>query len=98
MQIIFLTLNVWNGGKLFDEIVAFIKKEDPDIVALQEMYNGTDPSLERQYRSFSEFKNALGYEHASFSPAFLDHLPPLPVEQGNAIYSKYPILSTVTTF
>ena len=34
MKIKFISLNVWIGGVLFDNIVDFLKKEDADIVVL----------------------------------------------------------------
>jgi hypothetical protein len=46
-----VSLNLWHGGRLFDEVVAFLRAEAPDVVMLQEVYGGTDPELERRLRS-----------------------------------------------
>ncbi len=107
MQFKFLTLNLWRGGVLMDKIIAFIKKENPDILALQEVYDGSlrngqlrgkDTKLDRQYRTIEVFKTQLPYKYFFFSPAFLDHRKIGTFEQGNALFSRYPIISTKTNF
>ena len=46
MKIKVLTLNVWHGGRLWDEMIEFLVKEDADLLLLQEVYNDTDLVLE----------------------------------------------------
>lgn len=98
MQVKFLCLNLWQGGNLFDEIVAFIKEHDPDIVALQEVYNGQNASLERKYRSVQALQEELGYPHESYAAAFLENILGAQIEQGNLVLSKFPILESNTSF
>lgn len=97
MTLSFLTLNIWKGN-LLASVISFLEKENPDIVTLQEVFNGSDPSLDERFRSFSLIKERLDFPQAVFSPAFLDVANEIKVENGNAIYSKYPIVSTETRF
>lgn len=93
-----MTLNVWNGGKMMDEIITLLKKEQPDILTIQEAYNSHDPSLPRQLRTVDVLQDALDFGYTSFSPAFFDTLDTVQTDQGNAVLSQYPILATQTTF
>lgn len=98
MELTFICLNLWYGGKLFDEILAFLREENADVLALQEVYNGQESALPRQYRSFDVLGKTLGYPHRAFAPAFYDHRADGTMDQGNAILSRFPILSTSTRF
>lgn len=98
MQCKFISLNLWQGGNLFDDILNFLRKENADILVLQEVYKGKDPALERKYRSYDVLKDQLKYSYASFAPAFLDNRTEGKIEQGNAILSKFPIVGTKVTF
>ncbi len=98
MQIKVITLNVWNGGTLFDSVVSFLKKEDPDLLALQEVYNGHDPNLAANFRTIEQLKKKLSLPFYAFSPAYLHILEVGRIEQGNTIFSKFPIKREQTTF
>jgi endonuclease/exonuclease/phosphatase family metal-dependent hydrolase len=98
MRVKFICLNLELGGKMIDRIVEFFQKEDPDILALQEVYNGQALKLEKRLRSFEFLKQKLGFDHALFSPAVIDVYREGKLEQGNAILSKFPILDTKTVF
>ena len=98
MKIKFVTLNIWSGGRLFDKIISFIRKEAPDIIAMQEVRNGKDSDLEKQFRTFAVFKEKLGYPYFVFSPAFLNVLPVGKIEEGNAIFSRFPIIHNKVIF
>jgi len=91
-----INLNIWIGGKLLDPALDFISKENPDILTLQEVYDGKDQSLERRYRTMEVLKSELSYRHAVFAPAFLDTRSIGNIKQGNAIFSKFPIISHAT--
>lgn len=111
-----VSLNLWIGGLLFDGILEFLKEENPDIVLLQEVYNGQNPALKSQFRSFSVLQEKLGFKHSHFAPTFLEtigdfaveavHTDDEPtalgfkqkIEQGNAIFSKFPIEAKETKF
>lgn len=98
MKIKFATLNIWEGGKLFDSVVSFIKKEKPDVIGLQEVRDGRDPKLEKRFRTLGIFKKELEYPYSVFSPEFLNITSVGNVEEGNAIFSKFPIISKKVTF
>ena len=98
MQLKILNLNIWQGGNLFTEVVDFIKRQGPDILILQEVYNGVDPALPNKYRTYTELKEELGFSGSHFAPAFLDNRAEGKIESGNAIYSQFPILSGTSTF
>ncbi len=98
MKLKFLCINLWQGGNLFEEILAFIRAENPDVIAMQEVYDGHDPSWERKYRSMDELRAALGYPYEHFSPAFLEIKDFGKIEQGNAVLSRFPILGSDTVF
>jgi len=102
MKLKVISLNLWFGGELFDAILDFLKKEKPDILACQEVINGQDAALSRRYRSFDVLKAELGYDYAVFSPAFFPayskDAKKIAAEWGNAIFSRFPILKTNTTF
>ncbi len=93
MKIKYINLNLWMGGMFFDQIVDFLFREKPDILAIQEAYNGQG-DLEDRYRSVNKLKHALHLPYSSFAPAFLHQVDKnIDVEQGNAILSQFPITS-----
>lgn len=99
MQIKFLDLNVWNGGRLFDEMLQFLKKEDPDILFLQEAYDGKNEALERCFRTIEILKKELQYSYYHFDPSILDiRTNGEKIPEGNAIFSKYPLFPRAPIF
>lgn len=98
MKIKFVTLNIWEGGKLLDSVVSFVKKEDPDIIVMQEVRNGKDIKFEKRFRTFGILKEELRYPYSVFSPAFLNTTSVGKVDEGNAIFSKVPIISDKVIF
>lgn len=96
MKIKYLSLNVWFGGKLWDTMVDFLKREDVDIVALQEVYGGEDPTLEKRLRTIHALKQEVPYPYTAFAPAMTDSKLNLP--WGNAILSKFPITKQKAIF
>ncbi len=98
MRVKFISLNILRGGELFDEILQFLKNEDADILALQEVYDGKNEHLERRFRSFDILSRELNYHSQAFSPAFLHATKEATVPQGNAVFSKFPITSIDTIF
>lgn len=81
-----------------DTILSFIKKENPDILALQEVYDGHDPNWERKFRSMDVLRKELNYPYEHFAPAFLERTEFGKVEQGNAVLSKFSILDSEVVF
>lgn len=93
-----ITLNLLYGGLFFDNILSFLKKEQPDILTLQEVYNGQDPTLPQNFRSISVLQNHLPGYYYRFAPQFLDHRNEGVFEIGNATFSRYPIVGGKTVF
>jgi endonuclease/exonuclease/phosphatase family metal-dependent hydrolase len=98
MKLKFITLNLWFGGILFDPILEFLKKENPDILVCQEVYAGTYADLDRQLRSFEILKKELNFPYANFAPAFLENKKEGAIDNGNAIFSRFLILDTKIIF
>jgi endonuclease/exonuclease/phosphatase family metal-dependent hydrolase len=92
MKIKVACLNLWLGGILMDEVIEFLRQQNADIVLLQEVYNGTDKTLDRQFRSMEVLHDALGYKYGDFVPDFLElDRVPKNAQRGNAILSRFPI-------
>jgi len=94
----FLCLNLWQGGNLMEDVLEYIRKENPDILVCQEVYNGHDKSWDKKYRSVDVFKQELGYKHHHFAPAYSEKRDIGNLQQGNAIFSNFPIKSSQVVF
>lgn len=70
MTIKIVTLNIWLGGLLQEEYLSFLEAQDADLVLLQEVNNGTDPTLKPQYRTMQILKERLGYPHEAFAAEY----------------------------
>lgn len=92
MQVKILCLNVWIGGILFEQMVDFLNAENPDILLLQEVFDGKDTNLPVQTRTFDELKKRLPeLKHACFAPTMIDDVDGKDIVQGNAVMSKFPL-------
>jgi len=92
MTITFVSLNLWHGGQLLPAPYDFLKQQNADIVALQEVYNGEDQDIPEQYRSMEVLKRELGLPYADFVPDYLDFdRTNGKAQRGNAIVSRFPI-------
>lgn len=98
MNLKFISLNLWLGGMLFDSIVDFLKKEDADIVVLQEVNNSHDRKLPNHCRSLESLQAELGYQFVDFAPTFVNKYPWGNITEGNAILSRFPIKSSDASF
>lgn len=94
----FVSLNLWIGGILFDNMAAFLKGQGADILALQEVYDGGPMDGEKRLRSFTVLKELLGFPYAVFSPAFFTTINGFRVDSGNAVFSRFPITGASVTF
>ena len=83
MELKVISWNIWDEGH-FDEIAQFLKSSEADIIGLQEVlpFSKSIPII--------EFLTSLGYEHV-YAPARLSSDEK--EEMGNAVFSKYPIIS-----
>lgn len=77
-----------------DPALAFLREQAADIVFLQEVYNGTDPSLPAQRRTMQVLQESLGFPYENFAPMYrdFDHTGGK-AQVGTAILSRFPILS-----
>jgi len=98
MTIKVVSLNLWLGGILFDEVCAFIAKESPDILMLQEVYDGKDPGLERRFRTLEEFIKRFNYPAYDFVPTCIEHRKEGKIVQGSAVFSRCPITAQDAVF
>ncbi len=98
MQVKFISLNLYEGGLLFDNISTFLEEENPDIIALQEVNNGSDPRLPKNLRSMQVLSELLPDYSQFFAPEILVRYPEGKIDIGNAIFSKFPITKEETVF
>ena len=94
MKVKFISLNIYEGGLLFDNVLKFLKEENPDIVVFQEVMDGKDKSLDRNTRTIEVLKDFFEGWNYYFAPEFMLIDGNLKVEIGNAIFSKFPIIKS----
>jgi endonuclease/exonuclease/phosphatase family metal-dependent hydrolase len=98
MKLKVLCLNLWLGGRLMDEIIDFLRRQNADIVLLQEVYASEDSRTPKNYRSLETITSELPYEYMDFAPALVDNMPKGKVLSGNAVLSRFPITSREVIF
>lgn len=90
---------MWLGGKLFENIAAFIAAQRPDILCLQEVYNAETYPVDTKWHHVGSLATMLGFSHYAFNPAFTRLEPSgFRMQNGNAVLSNLPIKSSVSTF
>lgn len=92
-----VTLNIWRG-EVYKEAIAFLMQENPDIIMLQEVYNGKDKNLPIPYRLYSFLSEMFPRHFSIFGAQFCDITEYGNIEEGNAIFSKFPIVYSKNTF
>lgn len=88
-----IQVNAWQG-RLGDSLAAFIEKEEPDIICMQEVYlpnTEVIPGLANQYNFLEEVRRSSGLEHEFFAKSWSFALGTTTVEAGNVILSRYRI-------
>ena len=98
MKIKFINLNLWGVGGIFDQALDFLAEKKPDIICLQEVFDGWDKNLQSGFRALSLLKEKLDLNYHFYSPAFTDNREEGRIVQGNAIFSRWPIIDFQTTF
>lgn len=98
MQFKLVNLNTWLGGELFDSLLNFLRKENADILTLQEAHNGSDLKLPKNERTIKVLKEELEYKYSFFSPFHLAESTEGKVDRGNAILSRFPIRHTCSVY
>lgn len=94
MKLKIICLNLYEGGLLLDSALDFFDSEQPDILLLQEVFDGKDSSLPQNYRTIEELKFHFPDWSYYFEPEFLLVRDEDKVEIGNAIFSRFPILNS----
>ena len=89
--------NIW-GGKLGFQIIDFLKAENPDFVCLQEVNSLKGPSGYGFFATLDEIKEKAGFSDVFMSPTYSARYMERTLEYGNAILSKFPLVSTKTIF
>lgn len=98
MKLKFITLNVLHGGELIADIIDFLKKENPDVVVLQEVNNATDRDLPENLRTVQMFQEHFPDYHLAYEPALLVRYKSGSSPHGAAILSRFPILESRLTY
>jgi endonuclease/exonuclease/phosphatase family metal-dependent hydrolase len=98
MKIKYISLNIW-AGELLESALKFLKKENPDILSLQEVYHNPEVSNNEILNLYLEVVKVLGFEYHVFAPAY-DHISTKDLRgvQGNAVFSKFPIVNSEINF
>ncbi|MEN8253530.1 MAG: endonuclease/exonuclease/phosphatase family protein [Patescibacteria group bacterium] len=94
MKIKILTLNLFLPGsnKLFLNALDFLRKENPDILLLQEIYDAKDANLARKFRKREEIKKLFPEYFDVYMPVFADARKiEGDINDGQLILSKFPI-------
>lgn len=99
MHIKLISLNMWDGGRLFPEIKAFLAQEQPDLLFLQEVNSATAPHLEERFRTMEVVKSLFPEYHSYFGKVFGDLRPEEGlIVEGNALFSRWQLRNCANTF
>ena len=79
-------------------LLDFIRQENPHIILGQEVYDSNNDSHRKNFRTIGIIKKELSYDYIYFSPAFYIRSGKGKIDDGNAIISKFPIISEQTVF
>jgi endonuclease/exonuclease/phosphatase family metal-dependent hydrolase len=94
-----VTLNLWNGGRLFNQAKQFLIDQNADIYFLQEVYDGHVPDLENRLRTRDILQSAFPDYFSAFAPAYLDTRPKEGnIEEGLLLLSRYELTNTQNLF
>ena len=72
--------------------IKFLKKEDPDIINLQEVSSGMGTTNSDYFDVYESLQKALGHEYAFYSPTIEGRFAGHFVSEGQLVLSKYPII------
>lgn len=91
-----IQLNIW-GGKLQYQILDLIKKQQPDIICMQEVHDLQGPSG-AVFVTLEEIKNNCDFNFSYMSPIYSSQYQQRPNSFGNATLSKIKINEEHTIF
>lgn len=98
MRFKFIHCNILNGGRLMDNLVQFLVREQPDILAMQEVYAGGDTQLEPRFRSITVLQAATRLDYHTFAPTHNEPHSSILVPSGNAVLSRFPAIQEAVWF
>jgi endonuclease/exonuclease/phosphatase family metal-dependent hydrolase len=98
MPLKILSINLWNGGYFYDNIIAFIQKEYFDVICMQEVFSDLEIQGEKHYHTLDQYLSILPYQYHTFAPAITTIKPEGKYQSGNAILSKIPLQEHETIF
>lgn len=91
-----IQLNIWNG-RLLNQVLEFLKDEQPDFLCLQEVYSSEIHNRTHNYfSSYERIDELLPEINGYFSPRLDITVFDKKVGYGNAIFSKFPVTNTET--
>lgn len=85
-----ISLNLFEGGVFWDNIVAFLTKENADILCLQEVFNG-DTEQPLHLQTIKRLKKLLPDFYLYYAPELYEVRPDGQGDVGNAILSRWPL-------
>lgn len=83
---------------MWESILRFLQAENPDILATQETYNAVGKEWAPRMQSVELIKQAVGFSYASFAATRREQQDMGPVENGNAVFSRFPIIDGGSRF
>ncbi len=93
MKVKLINLNIWHGGwRLWDNILEYLKQEQPDILMLQEVYMSEEEAVEPYLKTVASLQKEIGlkYEFQSAEVVISTGHEMAPI--GNAIMSRFPLI------
>lgn len=86
----FIQINAWRGY-LYYPLIRFLRKEDADIVNLQEVNAGLKAGSEH-FSLYEKLQKELKYKYSFYSPNAMGNLGGHTISEGHLILSKHPIV------
>ncbi|MBU0576717.1 endonuclease/exonuclease/phosphatase family protein [Patescibacteria group bacterium] len=97
MTIKVISLNLWGGGRLFDQAAQFLLHQQADIMLLQETYDGKSLKIEKRFRTVSLLTKLFPNHSYNFAPSYLDtRKKEGDIQNGQLIISKFPLNESQT--
>jgi endonuclease/exonuclease/phosphatase family metal-dependent hydrolase len=97
MDLKVISLNIWRGA-LLQNALTFLKEQDADIVALQEVTNSDDRSLPEEFRLYGVLQRELNYPYHFFARMLKNVRAEGKIPEGVAIFSKFPLTEKEIVF
>lgn len=99
MHLKFVTLNIWNGGRLLAEAREFLRQAAADLIFIQEAYNGHGTNLNDRFKTVEILQSDFSDFYTDFAPAYGDirAMEGL-IDDGQLILSRWPIAQTENIF